>query len=55
MSNTALDDYADVEATLKEAQRIHDRAEETIRRSEETLRAAKATLNELRERLRRIA
>lgn len=46
---------ASVEAVLKEAQAIHDRADEYIRRSEETLRVAKATLTNLREKLRRIA
>jgi hypothetical protein len=44
-----------VEAILKEAQAVHDRADEYIRRREETLRAAKATLTTLREKLRRIA
>ena len=46
---------ASVEAILKEAQAVHDRADEYIRRSEGTLRAAKATLTTLREKLRRIA
>lgn len=44
-----------IEAILKEAQAVHDRADEYIRRSEDTLRAAKATLNTLRENLRGIA
>jgi hypothetical protein len=46
---------ASIEVVLKEAQAVHDRADEYIRSSEETLRAAKATLTTLREKLRRIA
>jgi serine/threonine protein kinase HipA of HipAB toxin-antitoxin module len=50
-----VDHLASIEAILREAQSVHDRAEEYIRKSEETLRAAKATLTTLREKLRRIA
>jgi|SwirhisoilCB1_FD_contig_31_7987007_length_364_multi_3_in_0_out_0_1 hypothetical protein len=46
---------ASLEAIVKEAQAVHDRAEEYIRKSEDTLRTAKATLTTLREKVRRIA